>query len=586
VVAGCSSIDTAEAMAQPFVVHAYQLRMPRVLLPRSPGARRARILSGTIACLAILSLAREVSVQPAPQDHLFPVFEDGKLGYIDASGRIVIAPQLERVDEYTHDFTLIHFSEGLAGATSGGKWGFIDAIGGWAAQPHFDAIDRFSEGLAAVELDGRWGFIDRSGRMVIEPTFESAGAFGDGLAPVSVQVADDNDGPTIKYGYIDRAGRLAVPPRFDHARSFSNGRAAVGVGSRTGYIDSSGDVVIRPQFTRADDFADGVAFVQTGWSDRGYRILDTAGRLKSAPASNLVSSYSEGWAVVTMKGKDGTYFDGYIDKNGTFALSRRFRDARDFSEGLAPARLEGPYGYIDKSGAFVLTPQFARAGIFHRGLALASRGRVTGYINRLGEFVWSSDTWDVRAPKERQAEAPPVETPTAGLQTFSPSPLRWGGGAHLEAMGEPSLWLAAQKADVHVYRFLWLRTFHHPVALRIDVAPDGTARLSAKVTTGAGGYEPGVLRTDKSVPLTRAQVKRFLDGLEKAKFWTLPTAEPEAVGKDGSIRITLDGALWTIEGVTDGRYHVVDRHSPARGAFRDAALLLLRFADLGIKEIY
>jgi hypothetical protein len=153
-------------------------------------------------------------------------------------------------------------------------------------------------------------------------------------------------------------------------------------------------------------------------------------------------------------------------------------------------------------------------------------------------------------------------------------------------MGEPSLWSASQNADTHAYRFLWLRTFHHPVALRIDVAPDETARLSAKVTTGAGGYEPGVLRTDKSVALTRVQVKRFLDGLEKAMFWTMPTEEPEEVGKDGSIRITLDGALWTIEGATAGRYHVVHRHSPGRGAFHDAALLLLRFADLGIKEIY
>ena len=66
----------------------------------------------------------------------------------------------------------------------------------------------------------------------------------------------------------------------------------------------------------------------------------------------------------------------------------------------------------------------------------------------------------------------------------------------------------------------------------------------------------------------------------------MPSEEPEEVGKDGSIRITLDGALWTIEGATAGRYHVVDRHSPARGPFRDAALLLLKFADLGIKEIY
>src|SRR5262249_15746244 len=50
---------------------------------------------------------------------------------------------------------------------------------------------------------------------------------------------------------------------------------------------------------------------------------------------------------------------------------------------------------------------------------------------------------------------------------------------HLAAMGEPSL-LELSRADA--YRFLWLRSFHHPISARLVVRNDGTATLISKET--------------------------------------------------------------------------------------------------------
>jgi hypothetical protein len=47
-----------------------------------------------------------------------------------------------------------------------------------------------------------------------------------------------------------------------------------------------------------------------------------------------------------------------------------------------------------------------------------------------------------------------------------------------------------------------------------------------------------------------------------------------------------DGAQWLIEGVWKGRYHIVDRWTPEKGAFREAALYLIRLSKLNISEIY
>src|SRR6267378_2766004 len=65
---------------------------------------------------------------------------------------------------------------------------------------------------------------------------------------------------------------------------------------------------------------------------------------------------------------------------------------------------------------------------------------------------------------------------------------------HLRALREPSLWETSQlDLTAEAYRFLYLRSFHHPISVRLVVAQDKTATLISKETHGKGGYEPGRL---------------------------------------------------------------------------------------------
>src|ERR1022692_1355040 len=72
----------------------------------------------------------------------------------------------------------------------------------------------------------------------------------------------------------------------------------------------------------------------------------------------------------------------------------------------------------------------------------------------------------------------------------------------LHALKEPSLLTQSKNPNSEAYRFLWLRTFHHPVAIRVVLRPDGTGVLTTKVASGAGGYSPGVLKEENSRDLT------------------------------------------------------------------------------------
>jgi hypothetical protein len=125
---------------------------------------------------------------------------------------------------------------------------------------------------------------------------------------------------------------------------------------------------------------------------------------------------------------------------------------------------------------------------------------------------------------------------------------------YLAALKEPSLGeLSRQVPMAEVYRFLWLRSFDNPIAVRLIVTRDG-GRLISKMTSGQGGFEPGHLVLDRESQLSKEATDWFLAEVKHARFWDIPT-------RDDS-RVVLDGAEWIIEGVKQGRYHVVDRSSP------------------------
>ena len=89
------------------------------------------------------------------------------------------------------------FSEGVAAASCGDRWGLIDRMGAFAVAPKYRWALDFSEGLASVMDDtGRYGSIAREGKVVIAPQFYLGGA---------------DFSTCCLWGHIDRSGRYVWP---------------------------------------------------------------------------------------------------------------------------------------------------------------------------------------------------------------------------------------------------------------------------------------------------------------------------------------------------------------------------------------
>jgi len=166
------------------------------------------------ATLLILAAAAEPeifgqSAQPsairATSEDPTPIQQNGKWGYADKDGKVVIKPQFSRAGR---------FSEGLALVWTGGvpltdpvatsfvKMGYIDRMGHWIIQSRFKYyfFDDFSDGLVPFrQQSSKWGYMDGTGKIIIRPRFDWTGTFSAGIAPVLL------DG---KCAHVDKTGKV------------------------------------------------------------------------------------------------------------------------------------------------------------------------------------------------------------------------------------------------------------------------------------------------------------------------------------------------------------------------------------------
>lgn len=238
------------------------------------------------------------------RDGPYPFHSGEKDGFMTAKGDVVIPATFDDAG---------FFSEGLAAVLVGGKIGFVDTTGKMVIAPQYysptylsnnvvDHAPEFHEGLAPVGVDSgaaHIGFIDRTGKLVIPAIYKDAGYFSSGAAPVRVAKAD------ALYGYIGHDGKDITGPKFQTAWDFTEGTAMVKFAPdpahpnehpRSVLIDSTGVVVL--SVTGADvnqPVTEGMVTFQSPNSDANG-IMEVDGTVHVKPAYESLWQVHDGFA--------------------------------------------------------------------------------------------------------------------------------------------------------------------------------------------------------------------------------------------------------------------------------------------------
>jgi len=366
---------------------------------------------------------------------LFPFYQDCKLGYIDARGKVVIPAQFDWGDSFYDQLAVVRITR-----NERIKYGFINQVGQFVINPEFDSAEHFSDGLAGVRLGKQSGYVDRKGVVIIPPRFTEVTPFFRGLARVKVST---DQAPRGKWGCINKKGEFVVPPQYDELRPFTDQIIVSGIfnGDRWkwGLISWTGENILEPHFDLIGSFYEGVAAVTHGGKgglinsegqlignqtyhqaltnfsdglmavivDRQVGYLNRKGEWVIPPQFNYAGAFSEGLAPV----KIGDKF-GYIDKSGRVVIKPQFDEAIEFSEGLAAVRIGAHYGFIDRKGLVKIQPRFHGVSPVRSGVAFATLYSDQGYIDKNGEFI---SRWRA-SDKDYPYKPPVIVTPLDKLQ--------------------------------------------------------------------------------------------------------------------------------------------------------------------------
>ena len=305
------------------------------------------------------------------QDEPLVIVQNGKYGYIDHAGRIIIQPRYIWAEDFSHGLGTVyacgHYVSidgsgnlrplriALPGELEiqkeGDKVGFVDEHGQFKIKPAFDDALPFSEGLAAVKIGEKWGFVDTEGNLVIDAKFENAYYFTQGVAIAELQ--------TIGNVLIDESGKVLASD-IESTQPISEGRVPVERNDKHGYLDLQGRVIIPIVY------------------DGGL-------------------GFSEGLAVVE---KDDKW--GYIDRDGKLVIPFVYDNAGQFENGLAAAKAGKRTGFINRSGEFAFDLPFMNAsGFFPTDAETSGRAKVEtavsrfwtddqlfGYVDTSGRVIW------------------------------------------------------------------------------------------------------------------------------------------------------------------------------------------------------
>jgi len=358
------------------------------------------------------------------QSKLFAFERNGRVGFIDPTGKIVVKPKIKASIDDVGDF--------VDGRARIGHTGYISESGKWAIRGDYFWSYDFAEGLGQIQVpdpEGPYGYkryyLDRAGATVAVAAGQRSYAFSDGLALYEAQGKPGlrsfepgnmvyRDYPGLA-GFMNRTGEPVIEARFGDAGSFVDGLARATLdgncyivasngtaqGSPTtgyptscggvpegvttfcpaGFIDKTGEFVIEPQFRSAMDFSEGLAgvLVQDKWG-----FIDRTGRFVVEPHFDRVLPYQEGLAAVRV---DGAW--GFIDKAGVFVIPPQFEDVESFADSLAIVHHQDAIFYIDRQGQTVISGPYLEATPFVHGLAAVRlTDRHVSYINKSGVTVF------------------------------------------------------------------------------------------------------------------------------------------------------------------------------------------------------
>lgn len=327
--------------------------------------------------------------------------KDGKYGFINTKGEIIIEPILDNVVAQRNDnlfegwlieikqqdkvgivykgkkvlppcYDRIDFSGKIFIIKEDARYKIFDLQGNFMKDLPFENVYGFGKGINSVfRQNGKYGIIDDVGNIIIDAQFDSLDCLIEGYAPF-----EKNE----KWGYINKAGEVVIEPQFDFCSFFDNGYAQIKQNGKYGFIDFKGNIILPPKYENC--FYDGKEIFRCKLED-AILFYDNKFHLINKIAShNYVSDFNN-----LIKIKQGNKY-GLVKKDGEIVLEPEYDNISAFSE-INIIKLKDKYGIIGKDGNIILPPSLDNIYYDYpsHGISIFELNGKYGFIDKNGNIL-------------------------------------------------------------------------------------------------------------------------------------------------------------------------------------------------------
>lgn len=274
---------------------------------------------------------------------------------------------------YTYQY-IYPFVEGRAIINLNGKFGFIDTTGKIIVHPEFELVHNYHKRYASVGDYSRMAVIDYNGKFILNQMGDN-----NNVLPQLNRV-------TTGSALYDLKGNVIIPEgKYRHVQLLPEGMCIVrsrdfqGNRDLVGVTDLDGNIVLPLVLEQIQEFHNGRAFVKNG---KHYGAIDEHANILFYGNYDRVWEYYNGFALVMKNQKTG-----FINKQGVVVVPIIYDWAEYgvFTEGLVPVALKQKIGFIDSTGVIVIPMKFNHAEHFIDGLAqIGDEKGLIGFINHKG----------------------------------------------------------------------------------------------------------------------------------------------------------------------------------------------------------
>lgn len=183
--------------------------------------------------------------------------DEGKSFIFDSNGKQY--PQtLKRSYYFLYEgYRFFHF--GMARAENDGKWGYIDYKGNLVINYQYEDAGEFNGDFAAIRLNGKCGIINKRNEMIVPPTFDKVFIEDYGFKVANGEYEYEDSfclGFRGKWGLINFKGNLIYPLELDSEydiKEIGNDIIAIQVDKKWELINITGKIISLPIFDAIGD---------------------------------------------------------------------------------------------------------------------------------------------------------------------------------------------------------------------------------------------------------------------------------------------------------------------------------------------